>query len=796
MVDACCSVTGLWQDGSVRWLDIEGTLSVGANAQEEIFISEAKPQLTPLICPVTQSDSSWEIKLDSGDCISIDPNSFLRLEVSAGIRLDSELTTQAGLAEVRLISSQYETRQNGHRTVAVKLFQQASAITGGKPVLLQAEITIMLSTGDLFATVTVSNPSAAAHPDGKWDLGDPNSILIEQWSLSAEAPALAISLDTSETPIKLEADTDYCLYQASSGYDNWQSPAHVDKSNQVSLPFRGFRWHINNQLQRCKDHCQPAVTLISNRHSPVLSVDQFWQNFPASVSGNGQKMQISLLGSRQAPLTELQPGEQKTRDFSLTGQYQTPLKIVLNPQWTEQSKAVCWFHAQQHSAPLHALIQQGVSGEHSFFAKRLDIDEFGWRHFGELYADHEKALQPDETYFISHYNNQYDPLYGMLYQYLLTGKRQWFTLANDLARHVADIDVYHTCQDKPEYSGGLFWHTDHYVQAHTATHRTYSEHQPKGVYDDHAGGGGPGGQHCYTNGLLLHYYLTGSATSKQALLSICDWIERYYEGDGTLVATLMGLKNRHVPGLRNILTGAYPLDRGTGNYLQALMDRYALLGQPGDLAKCAHIIYNTIQPDEDIQKRQLDNIEANWFYTVFLQAVCRFISIKEQNQRNDSSYRYAVDALCHYARWMSENEYAYLDKPDILEFPNQTWSGQDLRKICVLRFASHYLPEAEASKAEAKAKTLLETVQKRLGGSGESTTTRVLCLMMQNYVWMGYQHTPAPMPLKDSYPEDDALYRPALRQVLARTLRNFSLHHERRQLSRRFPQLPAWVGKS
>ena len=89
-------------------------------------------------------------------------------------------------------------------------------------------------------------------------------------------------------------------------------------------------------------------------------------------------------------------------------------------------------------------------------------------------------------------------------------------------------------------------------------------------------------------------------------------------------------------------------------------------------------------------------------------------------------------SLTHYAKWMKDHEYAYLDKPEILEFPNQTWTGQDLRKLCILKFAKHYLPENEALQAEQKCAELLSVIESRLIGSPESQTTRVLCLMMQN----------------------------------------------------------------
>lgn len=45
---------------------------------------------------------------------------------------------------------------------------------------------------------------------------------------------------------------------------------------------------------------------------------------------------------------------------------------------------------------------------------------------------------------------------------------------DELARHLVDIDIYHTDQDEPRFNGGLFWRTEHYTDAETATHRAYS----------------------------------------------------------------------------------------------------------------------------------------------------------------------------------------------------------------------------------------------------------------------------------------------------------------------------------
>src|SRR5690606_17765134 len=123
--------------------------------------------------------------------------------------------------------------------------------------------------------------------------------------------------------------------------------------------------------------------------------------------------------------------------------------------------------------------------------RREIVDEYGWRHFGDLYADHEAVGHVGTTPFVSHYNNQYDFVLGAGVHALRTGNPDWLRLMTDAARHTIDIDVYHTRGDRSAFNGGLFWHTDHYRPAATATHRTYSRRNAgNGQY-----GGGPSNEH-------------------------------------------------------------------------------------------------------------------------------------------------------------------------------------------------------------------------------------------------------------------------------------------------------------
>ena len=119
------------------------------------------------------------------------------------------------------------------------------------------------------------------------------------------------------------------------------------------------------------------------------------------------------------------------------------------------------------------LVDAAIEGSDTFEHKREVIDEYGWRHFGEIYADHEAVFHKGPNLLVSHYNNQYDPIAGCAFQFLRSGDWRWWLLMHELALHVRDIDVYHTDEDKSAYNHGLFWHTYHYVDAGTSTHRSY-----------------------------------------------------------------------------------------------------------------------------------------------------------------------------------------------------------------------------------------------------------------------------------------------------------------------------------
>src|SRR5947208_781311 len=308
------------------------------------------------------------------------------------------------------------------------------------------------------------------------------------------------------------------IYQDSSGGENWRSANHVNRDGLVMNSFRGYRVVVDGAARKQGLRATPVVTVRDGEHSLTAAVEGFWQNFPKAVSVKSGVMTIGLFPAQYRDVHELQGGEQKTHvvllDFGPSS-IEPPLRWAhdrlvprATPEWFAQTGAVAYLTpianpaiASRALGEADDLVRTAVTGPECFFARREIVDEYGWRHFGDMYADHEAVDHTGPEPLVAHYNNQYDVVHGAAVQYMRSGDRRWFDLMRDLARHVIDIDIYNTDRDRPAFNGGMFWHTEHYKGAATGTHRSYSRANV-GDRDPNWCGGGPSRAHNYTSGLL------------------------------------------------------------------------------------------------------------------------------------------------------------------------------------------------------------------------------------------------------------------------------------------------------
>ncbi len=596
------------------------------------------------------------------------------------------------------------------------------------------------------------NPRAARHKGGFWDLGDPGSLYFKALILECKFNHIEQIYLTN-----LETDTSQCikesfrLYQDSSGGENWNHHIHIDKDGNSTVTFKGYQTTVNNQIIESGDRASPLVTVHNRNGCPTTAahIRQFWQNFPKAFSTNDEILKVELFPETPKSPYELQGGEQKTHTLRLSLNSQThPLQAVVTPinvtlplRHYYMSNALPGLLQEPACTLLDEIIDEGINGNNNFFIKREIADEYGWRHFGDIWADHETLEHGNSRSIVSHYNNQYDAILGFLKRYINTGNDQWKEILEDLVHHVVDIDTYHTDLDRVEYNHGLFWHTDHYLDGQHCTHRSFSKHH---MEIDHVeqSGGGPGPEHCYTSGLLFYYFICGEERVKNAFLSLNQWADYANLGTGGILERLFEFARKDIKKIKRILKREYvfdfrfPLSRGTGNFINTLLDNYLLTQNELMIEKAAWVIKNTISPNDLILNRQLiEDIEGRWHYTILLQSTIRFLDIKESENKIDDDYLYVLSSFSHYTEFVVEAEKPYLENREILAYPNATWIAQDLRKAQILNSYSSYCSEGRYLDVCRKRDEFFLYVTRELTDSSQRNYSRILIILAQNYFY-------------------------------------------------------------
>lgn len=633
---------------------------------------------------------------------------------------------------------------------------RATVAMRGRCGVLRAEcrLSFFAGTSMLRCELSLHNPRRAMHPGGYWDLGDPGSLLFRELALEIDCRGMApLEILWQETTPGNEHRTDssfFELYQESSGGEHWQSLNHVNRHGKVPFNLRGYRIRTATGESTGR-RASPVVALRSGDQQLTCTVCDFWQKFPTAITFQQGVLSLKLFPREFPDLHELQAGEKCTRvvwlDFSDdTTQGCQPLAWVHHPPiavatsaWCASTNQLHCFPAspRQHRHEFHLLLDEALEGENNFLAKREVIDEFGWRNFGDVWADHEQAYAEDPRPVISHYNNQYDLLHSLLMQFLLTADRRWWELADPLARHVLDIDLYHTTRDKPAYNQGMFWHTAHYHAVGRASHRSMSAAM-RGKQIP-APGGGPGNEHNYSNGLLLYHQLTGCPRARAAVIQLADWVIAMDDGD----RHLLGLLTDEPTGLASCTTNPdyHGPGRGAANSINSLLNAWKLTNTKQYLAKSVELLQRTIHPADDLAALDLENAELRWSYTIYLQSLVRFLVDTAAHDDLRNIRNYAREALLHYARWMCEHEVFYLDHPEKLEYPTETWAAQELRKGTTLLMAARYAAPREATAFHARGMSILNRAWETLLRFESRACTRSLAIVLQQGYLESYLRT-------------------------------------------------------
>jgi len=699
-----------WPDGSLRWLRVAGLWPGGTDALELLPAGEGgqQPVSPPPLPP-------WSPLLKGKHTL------VLRRPDAREIPLESVFLAADGKPRKITYTQTAAAQDDFQRTLQVE-----GRVPGYPKLTLSLRIVTYAGSPLCRLETTLWNRGRAKHPGGIWDLGDAGSLFFRHlgWSFPGNAGGRAAIQVDALSALSPTTEQAVWIHQGSAGGENWKHPIHADKDGKATPRFRGYRLQNGDGAASGSGQKPDAWSGEGERAEPILVredgqgvlgfyPEDFWQRFPGYLGCSQGRVQCSGFPEADGQTFELQGGE-KARTvlwLALAENAEAALAALQGPRRRFQvlPDAAClrgrlgaWFplHADWPK-PLEDAAVEAVRGDRALSARCDHFQEYGWRHYGDLPADHEEQFYSDARPLVSHYNNQYDLILGMLGRYLADGDGSWADRAHALATHVYHHDLYHTAEDKAAYNGGYFWHTAHYLHAGRATHRAYSAWAKADGKPGAGFGGGPSNEHNYSTGFLLHHFLTGSETSRLAVLQLAQWVVAMQDGTKTpfrfLSANVTGLATRtrdedfQGPG------------RGAGNSLCALMDAFILTQDNEWLAHADAIIRICIHPDDDREGMGLLNHEDRWSYTVFLQNLGRYLEICHEMGRRDGAVDLAHASLLAYARWMAAKEYPNLAKPETLEFPTSTWAFQDLRKACVFAWAARYGKAEEFALFETKA---------------------------------------------------------------------------------------------
>ena len=252
---------------------------------------------------------------------------------------------------------------------------------------------IFSGTGNrLDCRVRIHNSAAALHTGGLWDLGDPSSFHFKDFS----AGLRWLESDTTSTGgfIRLDAESNRIDFsehasakQLSSGGANWNSLNHVDATGTVQLKESGYRATIDGAVFS-GTRAEPQLTSRLNFFDQDARSDlwvtliprQFWQHFPTGVTGTQEEWSLQLFTAEQRP-HELQPGEAKTRRFSLLFSNREPshattprVAFSYSPEHISRCQLPELGVLTATDDRVNQLVQGAIYGEDSFFAKREVID--------------------------------------------------------------------------------------------------------------------------------------------------------------------------------------------------------------------------------------------------------------------------------------------------------------------------------------------------------------------------------------------------------------------------------------
>ena len=468
---------------------------------------------------------------------------------------------------------------------------------------------------------------------------------------------------------------------------------HVNRERRVPTRFSGFRLEGSRTAYRGPARVAGDARRRTRAARSPSAVRHFWQNFPKALEGGRDRAStIGLFPQQWDDLHELQGGERKTHTVSIA--FDSPFPRGAGRD--ARSGACCrvdpeWYAAVRGGAVADAGRRRA---RRRYYERLVNAAHRRRRHVrAQARTDRRVRLaelrrylrrsrsgrqQGDRSRCVSHYNNQYDAVAGFAIQFMRSGDLRWFSAMEELAasRH-RHRHLSHRWRQVGVQSRPVLAHRS--LRRCRRDRRTAPTRARPGV-----SGGGPSNEHDYSTGLLLHHLLTGDQRSRDGVIELVDWVMAMDDGRRTVFRFL----SRGDTGLASstVSPDFHGPGRGAGNSIATLLNGFRLTGDRRLLAKAEALIRRCIHPADDIAAQDAARRRAP-LVLHRVPAGARQIPGREGAARRDRPAVCATraPAWCTTGDGWRRTNIPYLDKPDLLEYPERNLGrtghpqGGDLR---------------------------------------------------------------------------------------------------------------------
>lgn len=237
----------------------------------------------------------------------------------------------------------------------------------------------------------------------------------------------------------------------------------------------------------------------------LVCLPHFWEQFPKALGCTPRGIEVDLWPDEPGvPAFVAHAGSAKSHRIGVSlspgagpHRWLQPLMAVASPEWYCASGAFEGMVPRRKGryAEYEAIVDE------AFAKTQEERAGYGMEDWGDVWQ--EGYVAGARTWS----NQEWDLVNNWLIPFVRTGDRQFLEYAHEAARHFADVDCIHHHRS-PAWVGGSWMHA----------HTSLVGHQLEPPNFAHAG---------WTEGMLNLYHLTGDRRGLEASLGIADWIARH-----------------------------------------------------------------------------------------------------------------------------------------------------------------------------------------------------------------------------------------------------------------------------